>query len=417
MRWHPEKMLSVSKTERGRPSMTIPTTRRSSRARLELNGEASAEEDADFVHTGPGTLAGRYLRRFWQPVAVSAELAAGSSKTVHVLGEDFTLYRGSSGTGFLVDHRCAHRGAQLSVGWVEDDCIRCLYHGWKYDGSGRCVEQVAEDPRFAAKVQIRSYPTQERMGLVFAYLGDGRAPAFPAFPAYAAEGELEVWLELYPCNYFQIWENSADEFHVAWVHSGGGTHRSLAEVPQMFAAETAYGIERRSRRPNGNVRVTQHLMPNCTRVVVPPFKGLAGVGGWRDSYLWFVPQDDENTLFFGIQQVQVAATEMEQYRSARQRFVQDSEVGRPYAQTALNILAGKGRLADYYDHPQSAHIEDIVAQAGQGRIADRVHERLGRTDVGVILMRKLWTRELRALAEGKPLKTWRYTGELPETGI
>ena len=63
------------------------------------------------------------------------------------------------------------------------------------------------------------------------------------------------------------------------------------------------------------------------------------------------------------------------------------------------------------------NIEDIVAQAGQGTIADRVHERLGRTDVGVILMRKLWTRELRALAEGKPLKTWRYAGELPEMGI
>ena len=158
-------------------------------------------------------------------------------------------------------------------------------------------------------------------------------------------------------------------------------------------------------------------MPNCTRVIVPPFKALAGPGGWRDSYLWFVPRDDESALFFGVQQVQVPAAELEAYRSLRQRFLQESEVGRPYWQTGLDILAGRRRLADYYDHPQSAHIEDIVAQAGQGPIADRLHERLGRTDVGVILMRKLWTRELRALAEGKPLKGWRYAGELPETGI
>jgi 5,5'-dehydrodivanillate O-demethylase oxygenase subunit len=402
--------------------MTI-TTPRGARLATEAPRRAPGVDDGgipaelDVVHTGPGTLAGRYLRLFWQPVGAAADVAPGTAQTVRVLGEEFTLYRGQTGTPFLVDHRCAHRGAQLSVGWVEDDCIRCFYHGWKYDSSGQCVEQIAEDPRFAAKVRIRAYPVQERMGLIFAYLGEGEPPPFPNFPIYDVDGELEVWVELYPCNYFQVWENTADEFHVAWVHSGGGTHRHLAEVPQMFAEETPYGIERRSRRPNGNVRVTQHLLPNCTRVIVPPFKGLAGVGGWRDSYFWLVPRDDENCLFFGIQQVQIAPEERDTYRARYAEFRRASEVGRPYSQLALDILAGKGKVTDYVDHPQSAHIEDMVAQAGQARVQDRGNERLGRTDVGVILMRKLWSRELRALLEGKPLKTWRYSGEAPETGI
>jgi len=116
---------------------------------------------SEFVHTGPETLAGRYLRRFWQPVACCHELRAGQALPVRILSEDFTLYRGATGTAHLVGNRCAHRGTQLSVGWVEDDCIRCFYHGWKYDGAGQCVEQPAEGESFASKVRIASYPVQE----------------------------------------------------------------------------------------------------------------------------------------------------------------------------------------------------------------------------------------------------------------
>ncbi|HZU05115.1 MAG TPA: Rieske 2Fe-2S domain-containing protein, partial [Chloroflexota bacterium] len=126
----------------------------------------------DFVHTGPGTLMGRYLRRFWHPVYVAEELPPGRAVPIRIMSEDFTLYRGESGAPHLLAFRCAHRGTQLSTGWVEGDCIRCFYHGWKYDASGQCVEMPAEDPSFPPKVRIRSYPTQEYLGLIFAYLGD-----------------------------------------------------------------------------------------------------------------------------------------------------------------------------------------------------------------------------------------------------
>jgi 5,5'-dehydrodivanillate O-demethylase len=96
-------------------------------------------DDADFVHTGPATLAGRYMRRFWQPVYVSERLKAAQAAPIRIMSEEFTLYRGASGATYVVGFRCAHRGTQLSLGWVEGDCIRCFYHGWKYDGTGNAL--------------------------------------------------------------------------------------------------------------------------------------------------------------------------------------------------------------------------------------------------------------------------------------
>jgi 5,5'-dehydrodivanillate O-demethylase oxygenase subunit len=373
----------------------------------------------DLVATGPGTLAGRYLRRFWQPVYVSAELQAGAAKPIQIMGERYTLYRGESGEAHVVAYRCPHRGTQLSTGWVEDDDIRCLYHGWKFDGSGQCVEQPGEEGGigFAAKVRIASYPAREHAGFIFAYFGEGEPPPFPPVPGFPGGGVLESWAILFPCNYFQSYENTSDEFHVAYVHSGGGTHRSLAEVPRMSAEETAYGFVRRSERSDGKVRLTQHVMPNITRVLIPPFKGMRGIGGWRDSYLWFVPIDDENHFILLTQTAAISPERLPEYESAREQFLHDVAASAAPHEIAMEILAGRRSLRDAVEHPWSVNIEDITAQAGQGVIADRTNERLGRTDVGVIQMRKIWLRELRALAAGEDLKQWRYAGEAPTLGF
>ena len=133
----------------------------------------------DFVRTGPGTLMGKILRRYWQPVAVSSSLSAGRAMPIRILGEDLTLYRGVSGQPYVVAGRCAHRLSLLHIGWVEDECIRCFYHGWKYDGTGQCVEMPAEDEEFAEKVRILSYPAKEYAGLIFAFMGGGEPPVFP----------------------------------------------------------------------------------------------------------------------------------------------------------------------------------------------------------------------------------------------
>ncbi|MBM2811513.1 MAG: hypothetical protein HW416_2272 [Chloroflexi bacterium] len=110
--------------------------------------EPSRDVWNDFAHAGPGTLAGRYMRRFWHPVYRSEDLNPGRTVPLRIMSEDLTLYRGDSGTVHALAFRCAHRGTQLSTGWVEGDTLRCFYHGWRYDGSGQCVEQPAEPEPF-----------------------------------------------------------------------------------------------------------------------------------------------------------------------------------------------------------------------------------------------------------------------------
>src|SRR4051794_40001041 len=180
-----------------------------------LNGT----ELMDFVHTGPGTLAGRYMRMFWHPIYRAEDVPSGRAVPVQIMSEHFTLYRGQGGETHLVEFRCAHRGTQLSVGWVEDDCIRCRYHGWMYDGSGQCVEQPGEDPAFAKRIRIRSYPVREYLGLIFAYLGEGEAPSLPRWPEFEDPGVVDVYPpEYWPCNYFNRLDNAPDLGHVHFAH-------------------------------------------------------------------------------------------------------------------------------------------------------------------------------------------------------
>jgi len=215
----------------------------------------------DYSHTGPKTLAGRYMRRFWQPVYRSQDLPAGRAVTIRLLSEDFTLYRGTSGGVYLIAPRCAHRGTQLSTGWVEEDCVRCFYHGWKYDGSGQCVEQPAEEPGFARKVRIPSYPTREYLGLIFVYLGEGRPPEFPRYGFMEELDDTEcvrlvhVDKKPYPYNYRNGLENSVDPVHVAFVHRNS-EYRGLVGCPEVDAEETDYGLMLHARRPGGEDRVT-----------------------------------------------------------------------------------------------------------------------------------------------------------------
>ncbi|HLY67695.1 MAG TPA: Rieske 2Fe-2S domain-containing protein, partial [Chloroflexota bacterium] len=115
-------------------------------AALPRNGSRNKRPDwAELAESSPETPMGVLLRRFWQPVAASSDVEAGKATQIHLFNEYFTLYRGEGGEPHLVAQRCAHRCTELRVGWVEGDCIRCFYHGWKYDGTGQCVEQPAEE--------------------------------------------------------------------------------------------------------------------------------------------------------------------------------------------------------------------------------------------------------------------------------
>src|ERR671933_1321470 len=142
----------------------------------------SKEENERLTRVGPGTPMGELLRRYWWPVGCSDALAAKPQR-VKLLGEELVLYRGADGTPALMELRCAHRGVALDYGRVEGECIRCPYHGWLYDPSGRCVEQPAEpaESTFKDRIRLRGYQAQEYGGLVFGYLGPAPAPLLPKY--------------------------------------------------------------------------------------------------------------------------------------------------------------------------------------------------------------------------------------------
>lgn len=369
----------------------------------------------DFTSAGPGTPGGTFLRQFWQPVHLSSTLKAGTAKPITIMGEKFTLYRGETGIAHVVGYRCAHRSTQLSTGWVRGDCIQCIYHGWTFDGDGQCVARPGEQPSGPAKgVAVPAYPTREHLGLIYAYFGPGEAPDFPPFPEYEKEGVVENFAHDFPCNWFQTYENQIDEVHIAFVHSFGGSHRALGrelELPELNAYETPYGMVRETRSGGGNWRHTLYLFPNTMRIIIPTFKDLGHVGSWRDSFLTLVPTDDESHILFMTQHASVTSEEMDVWQQAWDAFnkrIADNPTPR---QVAREILDGKYTLNDVLDHPLLLVIEDSVAQQGQGEIVDRSLERLGRTDIGIVRMRRLFERELKAITEGRPTKDWVYSSE------
>lgn len=378
--------------------------------------ERTEPDYRDFAHTGPGTLAGRYMRMFWHPVAYSGEVAAGQAMPVRLMSEDFTLYRGETGTPHLVGFRCAHRNAQLSIGWVEGDCIRCYYHGWKYESSGQCVDQPPEPTPFDTKVRIPSYPTQEYLGLIFVYVGEGESPPLPRYPdleGYPEVPDAAHWVEpteesfVRRCNWFQHQENSLDPTHLGFVHAGPGVYdgRVREDNPRLSVEETGWGVSISYWWRTGASRVMQIGMPNLHNFYALPYGG--DEIGWLENLCWKVPIDDETHRQIGVHRLPGGPNDDRVRRYHERRAQRVAKRDLLHSDLAEAVLAGKLRREDV--DRERTHIvafQDDIAQVGQGRIVDRRNERLGRPDVGVILLRKIWSRELRALAEGGPLQPW-----------
>ena len=365
-------------------------------------------DTSDFAHVGPETLAGRYLRRFWHPIARSADLEPGRPVRAQFANEHFTLYRGHSGAVVLLEDRCPHRQTSLSFGWVEDDCIRCLYHGWVFDPTGQCIEQPAENAAFAAKVKIKNYPVREYFGLVFAYVGPGEPPEFPRYPEFedVVGADISVNQHEVPCSWFQRLENDVDEVHVHFVHSVSTRAIGLAELPEITVTETEYGIRREGKRSGSGVNVPRigHLMmPNINMTDLPPSPEHRY---WTVHLAYRVPMTDELAMTFSIRLKKPepgAAPNAE----AGPKVANRTDWGIDPNDFVEKILAGKMRLQDMDPaYPALFVVEDNVALAGQGRITERDKDRLGQSDKGIILLRKIWERELRALAESRPLKQW-----------
>ena len=368
---------------------------------------AKRNRAVDLHLCGADTLAGRYLRRFWQPIALSRNLEAGRAKPIHVLGQSFTLYRGESGKPHLIDFRCPHRGTQLSTGTVENDALRCLYHGWMYDGRGHCIEQPAEPEPFCHKIRIGAYPVEEYLDLVFAYFGEGDPPPLPRYEQFESDGYLDQSFYIRACNYFQNVENYIDEAHVAFTHRASmfATLGLNRDIPKLAARETDYGLVLDGTHADGQVRINHFIMPNILLMQLP--SDLPGETGWSDYIAWRVPIDDERHISCAVHRRSLTREAAEVYRQKREERRRKLAVLPSANEVTARILSGEIDLADVLDRADIVNIQDNLTQCGQGKIADRSQEHLGRSDVAIILLRKLWQRELKALATGGKLTEWK----------
>ena len=208
----------------------------------EATGELmlSESQQKTLTQVGPGTPMGQLLRRYWLPAAASCEVTPGSAQRVRLLGEDLVLYRDTQGRPALIDEFCPHRRTSMALGCVDDQGIRCPYHGWKFDGTGQCLETPAEpaNSRLKQHVKTTAYPLQELGGLIFAYMGPQPAPLLPRYDVFVREGMLrDIGVAMLPCNWVQIMENSVDPTHLEWLH---GHHLAHTRAQSGQAAPTHY---------------------------------------------------------------------------------------------------------------------------------------------------------------------------------
>lgn len=356
-----------------------------------------------------GTPMGRLLRSFWQPVAPSTSVQRGQAKPLKIMGEELTIYRGESGRPYLVAGRCPHRLTQLDTGWVQGEEIRCIYHGWKFNGVGQCTEAPAESSEFASRVRISGYPLREYANLIFAYFGDGDPPEFdlPRKDVLESDAaEIIARTEVWPCNWVQLVENSLDAVHVSFVHHAGKVgpfgEAVSAAIPALEYLETDAGIRQIATRGEGNVRVSDWTFPNYNHIVIPSADG----GPWIDTCVWRVPIDMTTTLRIGVYAIKTTD------QNARRNFIayMDKFGGYDPSDHHDDLFMRRAFPDDKLIQLTSA--QDYVAALGQGALPDRARERLGKSDAGIVMLRRLFWRELDAIKSGKPTKPWRRLDQL-----
>jgi len=339
------------------------------------------------TEVGKGTFMGELLRRYWHPIAGVDELDLDPVKAVRLLGEDLVCYRDRQGAYGLLGRHCPHRRADLSYGWVEDKGLRCSYHGWCFDETGRCIAQPFEDAvgdttRFRETASQVAYPVRALAGLLFAYLGPEPAPELPVWePLTWENGFVQVVRSEVACNWLQAQDNSIDPVHFEWLHDTwperqrGSYETTAPRHLRLSFDELEHGFT--YRRIREDLDETSELW-TIGRFCLWPNALFTG-----EHFEWRVPVDDETTLSMGWF-FDPVARESRPYRQAHipcwTSPVRDLATGRFITSHVMN--------------------QDFVAWVGQGTITDRDGEHLGRSDRGVALMRRRLREEAEVVAAG-----------------
>ncbi len=371
----------------------------------------NTRENQRLTRVGPGTPMGELLRRYWYPIAASTQLREEPTRAVKLLGEDLVLYRDRSGTLGLIQEACAHRRVNLLYGIPEQQGLRCPYHGWLFDETGRCLEMPAEAPdsTFKDRVTVAAYPVQELGGLIFAYLGPAPAPLIPRWDLLVWDDVArDIGFGVIPSNWLQIMENSLDPVHVEWLHGRFPQHvlerQGRANFDGMYWTNTGPSVAAGKHMKLG-FDVYEHgiikrrvvegtdeshpawrighpiLFPNILRV--------------STFFEFRVPMDDTHTLDV-----------VYQVHAPPEGVDLPVQEGIPYYDFPVAGRDAKGQPEwEAIDYTLG---QDIVAWIGQGPVADRTKERLGESDKGVILFRRLLQEQLKVLEDGgEPMNVFR----------
>ncbi|HSF06712.1 MAG TPA: Rieske 2Fe-2S domain-containing protein [Methylomirabilota bacterium] len=373
---------------------------------------------------GPGTPVGDLMRQYWIPALVSAELPApdGPPVRVRLLGENLIAFRVTSGKAGLIQNHCPHRGASLFFGRNEGEGLRCVYHGWKFDCAGACVDMPNEPPEstFKSRIRATAYPCVERNDVIWAYLGSRPTPPpLPDLePNMLPRGEYAIQKVLRECNWFQALEGDIDTSHLGFLHLGAvkpedtapGTfdYYNVAErAPRYEVVDTefgtSYGAYRTAEADTYYWRIAHFLFPFFTMIPT-------GVLGMQILVRAWVPLDDGHTMFWSI-----AAPRSRQGAGSAGGAVAFTAGGRPVAAAGSRAggfeflpdttdWLGKFRLAqnkdnDYLIDREAQRTESFTGIAGihqqdqavtesMGPIIDRTREHLGTSDAMIIRTRR-----------------------------
>ena len=358
----------------------------------------SAEDNELLTRIGPGTPMGNLQRRYWHIVAAVDEMKDRWTKRVRILGEDLVLFRDRTGKYGLIGEFCPHRRASLAYGIPTEDGIRCPYHGWKFDGSGRCLEQPnePEGSAFKDKVRTAGYPVEELGGMIFAYLGPEPRPLLPRWEGFVGDNVIRHcgWTPV-SCNWLQIMENSLDPVHTEWLHGKlqefveeqhGNTYTISRKHLKIDFAEFEYGIYKRrllagATEESDDWRIGHPvLFPNILAV------GSGGGALWKmNAYQIRVPIDDTHSMHYWY-----LAYEPPHGVDVPKHLFERV----PLYQIQLRDESGEYDLSNI-------DVQDVMAWETQGPIANRDLEKLGTTDKGVILLRNILKRELEKVQRGE----------------
>ena len=383
------------------------------------------EQNDEITRVGPGTPCGTLMRLYWQPAALVEELEGPRPvRALRLLGEDLVLFRDEAGRYGLLERHCAHRGADLAYGRREDGGLRCAFHGWLFDVEGRCLETPAEPEgsTLCNRVRQTAYKVVERSGVLWAYMGPGAAPAFPAFDCFVApEPYTFAFKGLWECNWLQALEVGIDPAHASFLHRfaededrAGAYGKQFRDAsldsdipmtrlmrehgqPTIDVERTDYGLRLRTLRKLSeratHLRVTNMIFPHAITIPLSQEMMLTQ---------WHVPVDDENCYWYTVFTSFGKPIDKAAMRAQRlQVYELPDYVSRKNRGNAYGFDPHEQRTRTYTGMGEDINVHDQWAVEGQGRIQDRTKENLGTTDRAIAAYRLLLRESIRQVARGE----------------